>query len=180
MCFKPLNRYSKDEIIPTEYDTEFRKQLIRGYVHDPGAAMLGGISGHAGLFSNTRDLAVIMQMLLNNGTYGGKEYLAASTVLRFTRAWNPESGNRRGLGFDKPLRIFDPNGPACQAASPYSFGHSGFTGTYCWADPSNGLIYVFLSNRICPDASNQKLAQMNIRTNTHQAAYDAMRKYKVK
>ena len=178
--FKPLNRFSRDEIIPTEYDKEFRKQLVWGYVHDPGAAMVGGISGHAGLFSNARDLAVILQMLLNKGTYGGKEYLNASTVQRFTQCWNPESGNRRGLGFDKPLRIFDPNGPACQSASPLSFGHSGFTGTYCWADPFNGLTYVFLSNRIYPDANNQKLSQMNIRTNIHQAVYEAMRKYKVK
>jgi CubicO group peptidase (beta-lactamase class C family) len=178
--FNPLNKFPKDRLIPTEYDNNFRNQLIWGYVHDPGAAMLGGISGHAGLFSNVRDLAVIMQMLVNNGSYGGKEYLTPATVKKFTQTWDINSGNRRGVGFDKPLKNFDENGPACKGASPLSFGHSGFTGTYIWADPENELIYIFLSNRIYPDAGNQKLSSMNIRTNIHQAAYDLLRKSKIK
>ena len=178
--FNPYKTYPLSEIMPTENDTEFRKQLIRGYVHDPGAAMLGGISGHAGLFSNSLELGVIMQMLLNHGSYGGKQFIKPSTVRLFTSCQFPGSGNRRGLGFDKPLQNYKPDSPACQGASPESFGHSGFTGTYVWADPANGLVYVFLSNRICPNASNQKLRDLNIRTNIHQAAYGLFEKYGVK
>ena len=149
-------------------------------MHDPGAAMLGGISGHAGLFSNAYDLAVILQMLLQDGSYGGKEYLSASTIKEFTRIQFPGKGNRRGAGFDKPLMNFSPDGPACKSASAQSFGHSGFTGTYIWADPANGLIYIFLSNRVYPGAANQKLSEMNIRTNIHQTVYDLLHKYKIK
>ena len=178
--FNPLENFPKERIIPTENDREFRKQLIRGYVHDPGAAMLGGVSGHAGLFSNAGGLAVILQMLLNEGSYGGKEYFSPATVRKFTQAWDPASGNRRGIGFDRPLKNFDPDGPSCKSASLRSFGHSGFTGTYLWADPENQLIYIFLSNRVCPDAGNQKLAQMNIRTEIHQAAYNLLQKFKIK
>ena len=124
--------------------------------------------------SDAFDLAVILQMLLNYGEYGGKQYLMPSTVREFTRAQYPETGNRRGLGFDKPPAEPIADGPACRSASPVSFGHSGFTGTYAWADPSNGLIYIFLSNRVCPDAGNNRLAQMNIRTDLHQAVYDML------
>ncbi|MFZ4564758.1 MAG: serine hydrolase domain-containing protein [Bacteroidales bacterium] len=180
MCFNPLNRFDMHRIIPTENDQEFRKQLVWGDVHDPGAAMLGGVSGHAGLFSNAGDLAVILQMLLDEGSYGGKQYLSAATVAEFTRARFPEKGNRRGTGFDKPALTPLQDGPSCKSASALSFGHSGFTGTYVWADPSNGLTYVFLSNRICPDAANQKLSAMNIRTDIHQAAYDILRIYQIK
>ncbi len=178
--FNPLAKFPKDRMIPTEYDNDFRKQLVWGYVHDPGAAMLGGVSGHAGLFSNARDLAVILQMLINSGSYGGKEYLKPATVRECTSVWSPGTGNRRGLGFDKPLLNYDSNGPACKGASPISFGHSGFTGTYLWADPSNGLVYIFLSNRVYPDAGNQKLSQMNIRTNIHEAAYKLLQNFNVK
>ena len=166
--FHPRNRVSLSRIMPTECDTLFRKQLIRGDVHDPGAAMLGGVSGHAGLFSDAFDVAVILQMLLNHGAYGGKQYLLPSTIREFTRKQFPGKESRRGMGFDKPMPEYDPNGPACEAASSASFGHSGFTGTYMWADPANGLIYVFLSNRIYPDAANPKISQMNIRTGIHQ------------
>jgi len=178
--FNPYKTFSLNEIMPTENDTEFRKQFIRGYVHDPGAAMLGGISGHAGLFTNSLELGVIMQMLLNHGSYGGKQFIKPSTVRLFTSCQFPGSGNRRGLGFDKPLQNYKPDSPACQGASPDSFGHSGFTGTYVWADPANGLVYVFLSNRICPNASNQKLRDLNIRTNIQKAAYWLFEKYGVK
>ena len=180
MGFKPREKFNLPRLIPTEYDNEFRKQLVWGDVHDPGAAMLGGVSGHAGLFSDAFDLAVILQMLLQNGTYGGKEYFSPATVREFTRVQFPAKGNRRGLGFDKPPLnpVFD--GPTCRSASPRSFGHSGFTGTYIWADPDNGLIYIFLSNRVYPSAANQKLSEMNIRTNIHQAAYDLLQRYQIK
>jgi len=180
MGFNPRSRFPLSRIIPTEYDTEFRNQLIWGDVHDPGAAMLGGVSGHAGLFSDASDVAVILQMLLQDGSYGGKEYLSPATIHEFTRVQFPEKGNRRGLGFDKPLLNFSPDGPACEGASSLSFGHSGFTGTYIWADPENDLLYVFLSNRVYPNASNHKLSEMNIRTNIHQVAYDLLCKYQIK
>jgi len=178
--FNPRERFSLSQILPTEYDTGFRKQLVWGDVHDPGAAMLGGISGHAGLFSDVYDLAVILQMLLQDGSYGGKQYLSPSTVKEFTRVQFPERGNRRGIGFDKPLLHPSPDSPACRSASPQSFGHSGFTGTYIWADPENDLLYIFLSNRVCPSAANQKLSEMNVRTNIHQSVYDLLHKYQIK
>jgi len=180
MGFNPRNRFGLNRIAPTEYDSEFRKQLVWGDVHDPGAAMLGGVSGHAGLFSDTYDIAVILQMLINNGTYGGKQYFSEKTVKEFTRIQFPAKGNRRGLGFDKQLQHPVADGPVCKSASPLSFGHSGFTGTYIWADPANGLTYVFLSNRVYPDASNQKLSEMNIRTNIHQTVYDLLQRYQIK
>ncbi len=177
MGFNPRERFDLQQLMPTEYDTVFRKQLIRGDVHDPGAAMSGGVSGHAGLFSDAADLAVVFQMLLQNGEYGGKRYLSEKIIKEFTRRQFPLQGNRRGLGFDKPLANYSDDGPACQGASKESFGHSGFTGTYVWADPANNLLFVFLSNRVCPDASNRKLSEMNIRTKLHQAMYDLLQKY---
>jgi beta-N-acetylhexosaminidase len=180
MGFNPLDRFPESQIMPTEFDTTFRKEQIRGTVHDPGAAMLGGVSGHAGLFSDAFDLAVIFQMLLNHGEYGGKQYLMPSTIHEFTKAQYPGSANRRGLGFDKPPAVYLPDGPVCRSASPSGFGHSGFTGTYIWADPDTRLVYVFLSNRVFPDASNTKLAGMNIRTNIHQAMFDLLERYRVK
>ncbi len=180
MGFKPRDRFNMSRLVPTEYDNEFRKQLVWGEVHDPGAAMLGGVSGHAGLFSNAADLAVILQMLLQGGTYGGKQYLTPATVSEFTRVQFPEKGNRRALGFDKPALNPALDGPTCPGASPRSFGHSGFTGTYIWADPANGLLYVFLSNRVYPSAENHKLSEMNIRTNIHQSAYDILHRYQIK
>lgn len=174
MTFNPLEKFPVERIMPTEDDHAFRHQWIRGYVHDPGAAMLGGISGHAGLFSNAGDLAVILQMLLNKGSYGGHQYLAPATVEKFTSAWDADNHNRRSPGFDKPLLEPSASGPSCISASPLSFGHSGFTGTYVWADPKYDLLYVFLSNRVCPDASNNKLSGMNIRTSIHQKVYDLL------
>ncbi len=172
--FKPLNKFSKENIVPTEDDQYFRHQLLQGDVHDPGAAMLGGVAGHAGLFSNANDLAIMMQMLLNKGTYGGRDYIEDDVIEEFTRSQFPAYLNRRGIGFDKPLLVFEPDGPNCRSASDASFGHSGFTGTYVWADPENELIYVFLSNRVHPDANNGKIMRENIRTNLHQAIYDAL------
>ena len=172
--FNPWQNFPLYMIMPTENDTVFRKQLLRGDVHDPGAALLGGVAGHAGLFSNAADLAVIMQMLLNHGEYGGKQYIVPSTVTEFTRVQFPESGNRRGLGFDKPPLTPIPDGPVCKDASPESFGHSGFTGTYLWADPENNLVYIFLSNRVNPAQKIQSFQRLNIRTNIHQAVYEIM------
>ncbi len=172
MTYNPWQKVPKNRIVPTENDTIFRKQIIDGYVHDPGAAMLGGVAGHAGLFSNANDVAVIMQMLLNKGTYGGEKYFNESTVDKFTAKYNTKS--RRGLGFDKP-DVNPKNSPTCAAASLSTFGHTGFTGTTTWADPDNGMVYVFLSNRIHPSAENKKLVELNIRTDIQQIIYDSMK-----
>ncbi|MBN1158459.1 MAG: serine hydrolase, partial [Bacteroidales bacterium] len=174
LCFNPLNRYAENEIAPTEEDQYFRKQLIRGTVHDPGAAMMGGVSGHAGLFSNANDLAKLFQMYLNGGVYAGERYIESETLELFTRGFLGVKDNRRGLGFDKPEPDTTKPGPACLDASPLSYGHSGFTGTLVWNDPEYDLIYIFLSNRIFPDATNNKLLEMNIRTNVQQVVYDAI------
>lgn len=175
MKFNPRKYFPLSEIIPTEYDRAFRHQLLHGDVHDQGVSMLGGISGHAGLFGNAYDVAVIMQMFLNGGQYGGREFIKAETVTEFTRYQFPENDNRRGLGFDKPLLDFEEHRSNCKDASPSSFGHSGFTGTYTWADPDNGLVYVFLSNRVHPDMDNKKIMDLDIRTNIHQLFYEAIK-----
>ncbi len=173
--FNPRQRIDESRIVPTESDTLFRRQLIKGYVHDPGAAMLGGISGHAGLFSNAEELAVFMQMLLNGGNYGGVNYIKPETLKEFTTTQFAGNRNRRGLGFDKPsITKDDESHPSCESASFRSFGHSGFTGTYVWVDPQEDLVYVFLSNRVHPDASNRKISELDIRTQIHQAIYNAI------
>jgi CubicO group peptidase (beta-lactamase class C family) len=171
-AFNPLERFSKREIVPTENDTVFRKQLLRGYVHDPAAAMLGGVSGNAGLFSNSNDLAIIMQMLLNKGTYGGIQFLKPETVEYFTRTHF--ANNRRGLLFDKPETDPGKANPCAAGASPLTFGHQGFTGTCVWADPQYGLIYIFLSNRVHPDAGNDKLSKTNVRTALQEIIYKSL------
>lgn len=167
MGFNPLERFPIGRIMPTENDTVFRKELVRGDVHDPGAAMMGGIAGHAGLFSNANDLAILMQMLLNGGTYGGQRYLQEKTIAQFTACryctGDPRKDNRRGLGWDRPQASGTP-GPSCDEASSASYGHTGFTGTMAWNDPANGTSYIFLSNRVYPDAANRKLSRMNVRT----------------
>ncbi len=172
--YLPLNRFPAERIAPTENDILFRRQLLQGYVHDPGAAMLGGVSGHAGLFSNANDLAKVMQMYLNGGTYGGKRFLSDSVVHRFTSRVCTKNDNRRGLGFDKPEPIEDKIGPTCHSASLESFGHTGFTGTMAWADPRYDIVYIFLSNRINPDQYNNLLVQKDIRTRIQQTIYDAL------
>jgi CubicO group peptidase (beta-lactamase class C family) len=172
MTFNPRDKFELNEIIPTEKDDTFRKQLIHGYVHDQGAAMLGGVAGHAGLFSNASDLAVIMQMLLNKGNYGGKAYINKATIEEFTRCQFCEFKNRRGLGFDKPEMDYKKIGPTCQCVSALSFGHTGFTGTMTWADPEKNLIYIFLSNRVNPDAENKKLNSLNVRPRIQEAIYE--------
>jgi beta-glucosidase-like glycosyl hydrolase/CubicO group peptidase (beta-lactamase class C family) len=175
MTYNPLQKFKISRIPPTEFDREFRKQIIQGYVHDPGAAMLGGVSGHAGLFANANDVAKLMQVLLQKGFYADRKYLYSEIIEKYTRCQFCDEGNRRGLGFDKPA-IGGKESPACKDASSESFGHTGFTGTYVWVDPKYDLIYVFLSNRVYPDAENKKLANMNIRTNIQQVIYDAILK----
>ncbi len=172
--YLPLNRFSLDRIPPTEFDTVFRGQLVQGYVHDQGAAMLGGISGHAGIFSNAHDLAVIMQMLLNKGSYGGKQYLKPEVVESWTKHQSTKS--RRGYGFDMAETNPDKINPVSDGASKKTFGHTGFTGTCAWADPENGIVFVFLSNRVYPNAENWKLVNLGIRTRIQQVVYDALAK----
>jgi CubicO group peptidase (beta-lactamase class C family) len=174
LCFNPLDRFEAADIAPTENDQLFRMQQIRGYVHDPRAAMLGGIAGHAGLFGNTLDLAKLLQMMLNHGEYGGERFLSANTIDRFTREYSGIPGSRRGLGFDKPEPDRTKPGPSCLSASPVSYGHTGFTGTMVWVDPAYDLIYIFLSNRVFPDASNNKLLETNVRTDVQQVVYNAI------
>ena len=159
--------------MPSENDTYFRNQLLRGYVHDPGAAMQNGVGGHAGVFSNANDLAKIMQMYLNGGSYAGKRYINEKTLKEFTSCQYCRKDNRRGIGFDKPV-IEEGEGPTCPKASPSSFGHSGFTGTIAWVDPEYDLIYIFLSNRIYPTADNFLLLEENIRTKVQEVIYNAI------
>ncbi len=173
--FKAGEQFSQKRIAPTEQEKYFRLQLLRGTVHDPGAAMFGGVAGHAGLFSNAYDLAVIMQMLLNGGSINGKRFLQKETVDLFTAYHSTIS--RRGYGFDKPEKDnhIRPDPYPCYTASPLTFGHTGFTGTCVWADPQYNLVFVFLSNRVNPQGGdNTKLLRMNVRTNIQEAIYKAM------
>jgi len=173
--FLPVKRFSKKQIVPTENDMIFRNQLLQGYVHDPGAAMLGGVCGHAGVFSNAADLGKIMQMYLNQGFYGGKKYFSPETIQLFTSSpYKKTNDNRRAIGFDKPVPEEDEPGPTCKEVSEESFGHSGFTGTIAWADPEEKIVYIFLSNRIHPDQDNRKLIETDIRTKIQKVIYDAI------
>ncbi|MBS9773557.1 MAG: serine hydrolase [Tenacibaculum sp.] len=171
--YLPLTKYKKSEIVPTEIDTYFRNQLLHGYVHDMGAAMQGGVGGHAGLFSNANDVAKIMQMYLQKGYYGGKRYLKEETINKFNKRYFADLEIRRGLGFDKPQINLDET-PTCNCVSHESFGHSGFTGTYTWADPVSGIIYVFLSNRVYPTMENRGLVESDMRTKIQQVIQDAI------
>jgi len=179
ITFNPHLHYPLARIVPTENDTFFRKEQLQGWVHDEGAAMMGGVSGNAGLFATANDLAKVMQMYLNMGIYGGRRIISDSTMREFTRWQFPDNGNRRGLGFDKPYPDNDRRPPEkvypCPAAGPHSFGHSGYTGTFVWADPDRDLVYIFLSNRVYPTRLNTRLIRMNIRTDILQAAYEAIR-----
>ena len=173
--FRPRTFAALHEIAPTENEQLFRLQQLHGDVHDPGAAMFGGISGHAGLFADAYDLAVLMHMLLNGGSLNGQHFLQPQTIAYFTGYRSAIS--RRGLGWDKPEkdRMKDPEPYPCASASPLTFGHTGFTGTCIWVDPAYKLTFIFLSNRVCPDGgANMKLIQMNIRGRIQQTLYDAM------
>ena len=168
--FQPLMRRGSLQIMPTEQEVIFRHQLLRGFVHDPGAAMFGGVAGHAGLFSDAYDVAAIMQMLLQNGNYNGRQYLQANTVALFTAYQSDIS--RRGYGFDKPEKDNATNAMPYPAAlaSPKTFGHTGFTGTAAWADPEKNLVFVFLSNRVNSDNKNL-LGTLNVRAKLLDEAY---------
>lgn len=170
--YTPLNYFEKDRIIPTEHDQKFRKQLIHGYVHDPGAAMLGGVGGHAGIFSNAADLASIMQLFIKNGSYAGNQFFTESIRTRFTK--KQYENNRRGIGFDRPRE--NGGGTCSKLASQSSFGHSGFTGALAWADPKDEVIFIFLSNRVHPNQENWKIRDMNIRTDMQKIVYQALRR----
>ena len=172
LTYNPLKHFNKSVIIPTEKDTFFRMEQIHGMVHDESAAMLGGVSGNAGLFGTTIDLAKLMQMYLNKGQYGGIQLISDTTIDEFTRCQFPENENRRGLGFDKPLLKNKENGSTAIDASEKSFGHSGFTGTFAWADPETGILFVFMSNRVYPTRNNSRIYQLNIRPAIHQVLYD--------
>jgi beta-glucosidase-like glycosyl hydrolase/CubicO group peptidase (beta-lactamase class C family) len=161
--FNPLSKFNKNSITPTEQDVIFRKQRVQGTVHDPAAAMLGGVSGHAGLFSNANDLAKLFQLYLNKGTYGDEYYFSPEVMDEFTRYQFRERGNRRALGFDKPQ--FETKSNVYPEVSYSSYGHTGFTGTFVWTDPERELIYIFLSNRTFPDPNDGKLSRLNVRTN---------------
>lgn len=174
MGYSPLYKFEKDKIIPSEKDDYWRNQTLHGFVNDQGAAMFGGVGGHAGLFSNANDVAKMMQLFLNKGYYGGEQYFQSSTIDKFNTCYYCSKDVRRGVGFDKPQLKGD--GPATKYASKHSFGHSGFTGTITWADPDEDLFYVILSNRTYPDPTNDKFVKESIRTKIQKVIYQSIAK----
>ena len=178
LVFNPTPKRLPNAIVPTELDTLYRNDLTQGWVHDENASLLGGVSGNAGLFGTAEDLWRMMQLYQDYGRFDGRRYLDEKVVAEFTRVQYPENENRRGLGFDKPL-LNNSELPVSEAypapgASPESFGHSGFTGTFVWADPINHLVFVFLSNRVNPSRENRNLYTMNLRTRLQQVFYSGI------
>ncbi|MBC7426895.1 MAG: serine hydrolase, partial [Bacteroidia bacterium] len=173
ITYNPWKKYPVSEVAPTQNDQLFRKQLIQGYVHDPGAAMMGGVAGHAGVFSDAHDLATIMQMLNDGGVYNGTRYFKTATIEEFTKYHSTKS--RRGLGFDKP-DFSGKTSPASAFCSEETFGHTGFTGTCAWADPKYDLVFVFLSNRIYPDEENKNLINGSYRIKIQDIIYQSIGK----
>lgn len=173
LTYNPLQNFPSNQIVPSEKDRYFRHQTLVGHVHDMGAAMMGGVSGNAGLFSNANDVAKVMQMYLQDGFYGGHRYLQAQTMAKFNRRYFQKDKVRRGLGFDKP-QLNSEEKATCGCVSDNSFGHSGFTGTYAWADPDSGLLYVFLSNRTYPSMDNRQLIEAHLRTKIQALAVEAI------
>jgi len=177
MGFRPKTKGYSNSIVPTEQDTLFRDALTQGWVHDENASLLGGISGNAGLFATAEDLAKLLQMYMQKGTYNGKKYITEETLEEFIKIQYPHNENRRGLGFDKPILNnselgFSDAYPAPEVSTD-SFGHSGFTGTFVWADPKNQLVYIFLSNRVNPTRANRNLYKLKIREAVQQVFYRA-------
>ncbi len=172
--FKPRERFPVEKIVPTETEVHFRRQTIQGDVHDEGASMFGGVAGHAGLFSNAYDLALLYQMLLNGGEFNGRRYLKESTIKKFTEYHS--SISRRGYGFDKPEKDNKTRREPypSELASPQTFGHTGFTGTCVWVDPKYDLVYVFLSNRVNPTRDNPRLSQLQVRGKIQDVFYRAI------
>jgi beta-glucosidase-like glycosyl hydrolase/CubicO group peptidase (beta-lactamase class C family) len=173
MCYLPLRTHPKEDIVPTVKNDYLRGETLQGFVHDESAAFLGGVSGNAGLFASAHDVAKVYQMLLNGGEIGGKRYLSKATCKLFTTTTS--ASGRRGLGYDKPVTSNPKNSPCCVSAPAAVYGHTGFTGTCCWVDPVNGLVYVFLSNRTYAERWNNKLSKMNIRTNIQEVIYQSMK-----
>jgi CubicO group peptidase (beta-lactamase class C family) len=177
LTFRPTERFGLSEIIPTEQDTFFRRSLVHGFVHDESSAMLGGLSANAGLFANALDLAKVWQMVLNKGNYGGEQYFSPETVAEFTRYQFKEQGNRRALGFDKPLLEYrDGTSYVAKSASPESFGHTGYTGTYYWIDPVYETVFILFTNRVHPTRASSQLFSLGIRPRMLQAVYDFLDK----
>ena len=173
MAYLPLRIHKKENIAPTLKKDYLRNGIIQGFVHDPAAAFLGGVSGNAGLFGTARDVATVYQMLLNKGELDGKRYLSEETCKLFTT--NTSASGRRGLGFDKPVPSNQLHNSCCAAAPSAVYGHTGYTGTACWVDPLNGLVYVFLSNRTYPNDGVNKLAKMSIRPKIQEVIYKSMK-----
>ncbi|UII77487.1 beta-lactamase family protein [Flagellimonas sp. HMM57] len=175
--FNPSMKDFPNAIVPTENDTLFRKDLVQGWVHDENASLLGGVSGNAGLFGTADDLVKMMLLYQNYGLHNGKQMISKETMKEFTRIQFPQNENRRGLGFDKPLIGNDTLSVADAYPSPLasksSFGHSGFTGTFAWADPENQLVFIFLSNRVYPTRAHRNLYELNIRTTLQHIFYEA-------
>ena len=175
LVYRPLDKFDLDQIVPTEVDTFFRKQNVHGTVHDEAAAMLNGLSTNAGLFGSGPDLLKLLRLYLNQGTYAGNQLISEATVDQFTRCAYCELGNRRGLGFDKPPMVYNESSSyVAESASPASYGHSGFTGTFFWIDPQYEMIFVLLTNRVYPTRSQRKLYSLGLRPRLHQIAYDWM------
>jgi beta-glucosidase-like glycosyl hydrolase/CubicO group peptidase (beta-lactamase class C family) len=170
--YNPLKTYELSQIAPSEEDNYYRYQRVQGYVHDMGAAMQGGVGGHAGVFASATDVAKIMQMYIQGGHYGGRNFLKPETIDKFNTGYYLNEDVRRGVGFDKPQ--LGKVGPTCGCVPMSSFGHSGFTGTFTWADPENELVYVFMSNRTFPDANNFKLVRQDIRSEIQRIIYDSL------
>jgi len=178
IVFNPYLKYPPERIIPTEYDSVFRKQQLLGTVHDEAASLQGGISGHAGLFATAGDLMKLMELYRRMGRYGGEQIIAEDVLREYTRVQFQENDNRRGLGFDKPFlnnaELPQEETYPTRGASPESFGHSGYTGPFVWIDPVHEISYVFLANRVYPTRNNNKISENNIRTNILQAVYDSI------
>ncbi|MDP4276231.1 MAG: serine hydrolase, partial [Bacteroidota bacterium] len=172
--YLPLKTHLKETIAPTLRKDGLRSGVIQGFVHDPDAAFFGGVSGNAGLFATARDVAMVYQMILNGGELDGKRYLRAETCRVFTTTTS--ASGRRGLGFDKPVPSNPGHSPCCESAPREVYGHTGYTGTCCWVDPVNNLIYVFLSNRTYPNDGGNKLARMGIRTKIQETIYQSMKR----
>jgi CubicO group peptidase (beta-lactamase class C family) len=179
LVFNPYKSFPSTSVVETEYDSLFRKQLWHRSVHDEGAAMLGGVSGHAGLFGNANDLSKLMHLYLYDGNYGAQQLIKQGVVREYSKCVYCESGNYRAMGFDRPNRPGDPGGNAAPSAPASSFGHTGFTGTYAWIDPVNDLVYIFLSNRVNPTRENRRLYQLNTRTNVMEVVYQALKSNRI-
>ena len=174
--FRPLEKFQKSEIMPTASNDFLRRQDLCGYVHDEAAAFLGGVAGHAGLFSTASEIAAVYQMLLDGGTWNGKRFLSEETCRLFTTEKSLVS--RRGLGFDKPDVSIVKRSPCAPSAPEAVYGHSSFTGCCVWTDPGSRTVYVFLSNRLCPDVWNTKLGDMDIMTDIQELIFQSLNQKK--